>query len=78
MVVNLDPHHAQAGWVELPLADFGLDPHEPFQVHDLLGDERYTWTGAWNFVHLDPGVLPAHIFEIKRRARTERDFEYFA
>ncbi len=76
-VVNLDPHHVQSGWVELPLADFDLDAHEPYQVHDLLGDERYTWNGAWNFVRLDPGVLPAHILKIKRRARSERDFDYF-
>ena len=25
-VVNLDPHHTQAGWVELPLEELGLDP----------------------------------------------------
>jgi starch synthase (maltosyl-transferring) len=77
-VVNLDPRHAQSGWVELPLADFGLDPNEPFLAHDLLGDERYTWTGAWNYVRLDPGVLPAHILKIHRRSRSERDFDYYA
>jgi starch synthase (maltosyl-transferring) len=77
-VVNLDPHHTQSGWVESPPAEFGLDPHESFQVHDLLGDERYMWSGAWNFVRLDPGVMPAHIFKLRRRARSERDFDYYA
>jgi starch synthase (maltosyl-transferring) len=33
-------------------------------VHDLLGDARYTWQGAWNYVELDPNVVPAHIFRI--------------
>jgi starch synthase (maltosyl-transferring) len=66
-IVNLDPRNAQAGWVELPLADWGVDPHEAFHVHDLLGDERYTWSGAWNYVRLDPTVVPAHIFRIERR-----------
>ena len=26
MVVNLDPHHTQGGWLELPLGELGLDP----------------------------------------------------
>jgi starch synthase (maltosyl-transferring) len=77
-VVNLDPHHVQSGWIELPLADFDLDPHEAFQVHDLLGDERFTWNGAWNYIRLDPGMLPAHVLKIRRKTRSERDFDYYA
>jgi starch synthase (maltosyl-transferring) len=76
-VVNLDPHHTQSAWLELPLTDLGLEQHEAFQVHDLLGDGRYTWQGAWNFVQLDPNVLPAHIFKIQRKVRSERDFDYY-
>ncbi|HXH23478.1 MAG TPA: alpha-1,4-glucan--maltose-1-phosphate maltosyltransferase [Dehalococcoidia bacterium] len=76
-VVNLDPHHTQSGWVELPLGDLGLDEHEAFMVHDLLADGRYTWHGAWNFVQLDPHVLPAHVFKVQRRLRSERDFDYY-
>jgi starch synthase (maltosyl-transferring) len=28
-------------------------------------------------VELNPQVFPAHIFQLRRRIRTERDFEYF-
>ena len=77
VTVNLDPHHRQAAWVELPLAELGLDAHEPFQVHDLIGDGRYTWNGPSNFVQLDPHVQPAHVFKVLRRARSEHDFDYF-
>ena len=77
VVANLDPHHLQSGWVELPPADFGLDPYAAFQVQDLLGDGRYTWNGAWNFVELDPAILPAHIFKVESRPRTERDFDQY-
>jgi len=77
MVVNVDPHHVQAGSVELPLADFGLDAARPYQVHDLLSDARYLWHGARNLVRLDPAEAPAHIFRLRRRVRTERDFDYF-
>lgn len=75
-VVNLDPHQEQSGWVDLPLSDLGLNDREPFQVHDLLGGGRYTWTGSRNFVRLDPALLSAHIFRIRRRQSSERNFDY--
>jgi starch synthase (maltosyl-transferring) len=76
-VVNLDPHHTQSGWVHLPLDQFHLDHHQPFQVHDLLGDARYLWQGPRNYVELNPHIVPAHVFRLRRRLRTERDFEYY-
>lgn len=77
VVVNLDPHHTQSGWIELPLADLELDAERPYQAHDLLGDGRFLWQGIRNFVELDPGVVPAHIFRLRRRVRSESQFEYF-
>ncbi len=77
VVVDLDPHHTQSGWVELPLDEFGLDPAQPYQVHDLLSNARYVWSGPRNYVELNPHVVPAHIFQVYRRLRTEQDFEYF-
>ncbi len=76
-VVNLNPHHTQGGWLELPLRDLGLDPQQPYQVHDLLGGGRFLWYGPRNYVELDSRSLPAHIFRVRRRVRTERDFDYF-
>ncbi|MDX1548017.1 MAG: alpha-1,4-glucan--maltose-1-phosphate maltosyltransferase [Rhodothermales bacterium] len=75
--VSVNPFQAEAGWVHLPLEDWGLAAGEPFEVEDLLRGEFYLWHGAANFVHLDPGVMPAHLFRIRRRGRTEQDFEYF-
>lgn len=77
MVVNLDPHHTQGGWLELPLGELGLDPGQPYQVHDLLGEARFLWHGPRNYVELDPKVAPAYIFRLRRRVRTERDFDYY-
>ena len=76
-VVNLDPYHVHAGWVDLPLDLLGLTPERPYQVHDLLSDARYMWHGARNFVQLDPNQMPAHVFRIRRWQRSEREFEYF-
>ena len=78
VIVNLDPNHAQSGWTALDLAALRLPADEPFQVHDLLTDARYIWHGARNFVMLDPARVPAHVFRVRRRVHTERDFDYFA
>ena len=77
VIVNLDPRYKQSGWVELPLGDFQLAANQSYQVHDLLTDARYLWQGARNYVELNPSILPAHIFKVRRRVRTERDFDYF-
>ncbi len=77
MVVNLDPHHVQAGFVTLDLALLGADDTDPYQVHDELGQGRYLWQGPHNYVELDPETRPAHIFRLRRRVRTEKDFDYY-
>jgi starch synthase (maltosyl-transferring) len=77
VIVNLDPHHAQAGIVDLPLDELQIDPRQPYQVHDLLTDARYLWNGPRNYVELHPQRNQAHIFAIRRKVRTEHDFDYF-
>ncbi len=76
-MVALSPHHVASGTLELPLEELGLEPEHPYQVHDLLGGARYLWHGRRNFVSLDPRSVPAHIFRVRRRLRTEKDFDYF-
>ena len=77
VVASLDPHHTQSGWVTLPLDLLGLQVAHPYQVHDLLTGARFLWSGARNYVEINPLVAPAHIFRLRRRVRTERDFDYF-
>lgn len=77
VVVNLDPHHKQSGFITLPLEDLGVDPRQPYQAHDLLTDARYIWHGSRNFVELNSQTIPAHIFVIRRKVRTEHDFDYY-
>jgi starch synthase (maltosyl-transferring) len=64
MVVNLDPHHMQHGFVQVPLFDWGLGPDSTIEVTDLLSQERYFWRGEWNYVRLDPQAQPAHILSV--------------
>lgn len=76
-VVNLDPYHRHSGWLTLPLEPLKIDAQHSYQAHDLLSHARFFWQGSRNYVELDPNVAPAHIFAIRRRLRTERDFDYF-
>jgi starch synthase (maltosyl-transferring) len=77
VVVNLDPHHTQSGWVKFPLEELGIDPQKPYQMHDLLSDARYLWQGSRNYIELNSQIVPAHVFRMRRRVRTERDFDYY-
>ena len=80
--VVVDPHDppvAQREDVE-DLAQrlfLGADVRSACAQHDLLSGARFLWQGNRNFISLDPGYSPAHIFRISRRVRTERDFDYF-
>jgi starch synthase (maltosyl-transferring) len=77
-VVNLDPHHVQSGYVHLPLDRFGIRPADTYQLHDLLTDARFLWQGERNFVRLDPHGATAHVLRLRKRVRSEHDFDYFA
>jgi starch synthase (maltosyl-transferring) len=76
-VVNLDPHHTQAGMVTLPLKELGLETDKSYQAHELLSGARYMWNGPRNYVEINPHAAPAQIFRFRRRVRSEHDFEYF-
>jgi starch synthase (maltosyl-transferring) len=76
-VVNLDPHQAQSGWVDVDVGALKLDAEQPYQVHDLLSEQRYIWRGRYNYVMLDPQRVPAHVFRLRRRVRSEQDFDYY-
>ena len=73
----MDPNHAHSTWLKLPLKDFGLAPDQPFQVHDLISDARYLWHPETNYIELNPQVMPVHLFRIRKRLRSEHDFDYF-
>ena len=63
-VANVDPRSAQSGWIRLDLAEIGVAAAQRFVVHDLLTDARYEWSGAVNYVSLDPDSQPAHVFSV--------------
>ena len=65
MVANLEPHNVQSGWIELPLADFGVPPGLPYEAHDLLSGAKFEWQGRRNFVRLYPRASPMQILSLR-------------
>ncbi|MFJ6295788.1 alpha-1,4-glucan--maltose-1-phosphate maltosyltransferase [Streptomyces griseoviridis] len=65
VVANLDAHHTQEATVSLNMPQLGLDWHESVPVRDELTGETYHW-GRANYVRLEPGHRPAHVFTVLR------------
>ena len=76
VVVSLDPFHTQDAFIDVPVDQFGWTEDQTYQVHDLLRDERFPWTGRRNFVRLTP-ERPAHVFRVRRKMHSEKDFDYY-
>lgn len=74
VIVNLDPHHIQSGWVKVKLDHLKISS-ENFIVADLLDNEQYMWKQGQNFVELNPHKMPAHIFRIEPVLGDERGFK---
>jgi starch synthase (maltosyl-transferring) len=64
VVVNLDPHQPREATVWLDLPALGLGSDADFVVTDELSGQSFRW-GRANYVRLDPGYEPAHIFQVK-------------
>ncbi len=61
VVVNVDPHNVQHGFVDVPVEVLGVDPTEAYRVRDLLTGETFAWQGSRHYVRLDPATVPAHV-----------------
>jgi starch synthase (maltosyl-transferring) len=77
VVVNLDPHHTQSGFVTLPLDELQIPQDRAYEAEDLLTRSRYLWHGPRNYVELNPANLSGHFLKIHRQLKVESDFEYF-
>ena len=68
IVVNLDPHRMQHGWVRVPADTWDL-PRD-YDVHDVLTGDTFHWSGSHNYVRLEPGLAAGHIFTVTRGGHT--------
>lgn len=66
VVVSLDFHFTQAGFVEFEYTEFGLEENKPYYVRDLLNGNEYEWNGKRNYIELNPHNCPGHIFLVNK------------
>ncbi|ARK12114.1 alpha-1,4-glucan--maltose-1-phosphate maltosyltransferase [Fibrella sp. ES10-3-2-2] len=65
VVVNMDAYNRRAAMLQVPIWELGIGAEQPYTVHDLLTGNRYTWNGEWNFIELDPYIMPMHLFRVE-------------
>lgn len=65
MVINTDAYNRRAGMVQVPIWELNIADDQEYTVQDLLTGAYYTWKGQWNYVELDPYVLPMHLLRIE-------------
>jgi starch synthase (maltosyl-transferring) len=63
VICSLDPVTGQSGWVHVDHAALGLPPDTPFEVHDELTGNTWTWNSS-DYVNLYP-AQPAHILTVR-------------
>ena len=62
VAANLDPFASHASMVDVPIAELGLGPDQPYRMHELLSDRWFEWRGPRGYVELQPEVDLAQIF----------------
>ncbi len=77
VIVNLDPFTPQTGKVHFPVQALGINSEEPYLLQDLLGEERFLWSGAQNFITVDPSRTPAFVFRLHKQFNRENSFDYY-
>ncbi|WP_349371050.1 maltotransferase domain-containing protein [Salinarimonas sp.] len=65
VMVNLNPHVANACDFEVPLWEFGLPDHGAVEVDDLIADRAFVWHGKTHHIRLDPFEYPFVIWRIR-------------
>jgi len=69
VIVNLDLHYTQSGFLQVPINEFGIDHEQEYLAHDLLTGDKYVWQGYTSYIELDPRRSSAHIINIKKNLK---------
>jgi starch synthase (maltosyl-transferring) len=66
VAASLDPFTARSALVDVPIAELGIGPDQPYRMHEVLSDRWFEWRGPRGYVELQPEVDPAQIFVLHR------------
>jgi starch synthase (maltosyl-transferring) len=65
VAVTLNPHATEESNVEFPLWRFGLADDGTLALEDLVSGQRFSRTGKWQMIRLDPAHLPFAIWRVR-------------
>lgn len=65
VVISLDDHYTQQGWLQLPLYELGVWKGHHIKLTDLITQSTYDWHDEYNFVELH-AAMSFHIFTINK------------
>ncbi len=66
VAASLDPFTARSALVDVPIAELGIGPDQPYRMHEVLSDRWFEWRGPRGYVELQPEVDLAQIFVLHR------------
>ncbi|HEX2148333.1 MAG TPA: maltotransferase domain-containing protein [Pseudorhizobium sp.] len=64
IAISLDPHNTQEADVEIPLWSWNLPDNASLPMEDLISGHKFTWTGKWQRLRLEPG-MPFGIWRVR-------------
>ena len=64
IAISLDPASAQEADVEIPLWAWNLPDHASLSMEDLVSGEKFTWTGKWQRLRLEP-AMPFAVWRVR-------------
>ena len=65
VVCSLDPQNAVDTWIHLDMDDLGLPRDRPYEVYNVVTDERSEWSGAHHPIRLDPLTYPYQLLTLR-------------
>ncbi len=65
IAICLNPHAVEESTVEIPLWKSGQDDGGTIEVDDLVSGSRFSLTGKWQTLRLDPSYLPFAIWRVR-------------
>jgi starch synthase (maltosyl-transferring) len=66
VAANMDPAVEHDSMVTVPIEGLGIEPDQPYRMHELLSDRVYEWRGPRGYVRLYPNENPAQVFRLER------------
>jgi len=66
IAVNLDVTQTHAATIKIPFEQLNIDPAKEIIANDLLSGDIWYWQGEYQYIELNPYLMPAQIFRLEQ------------